>query len=821
MAEMYTEDITQIDINQEMKDAYLQYSMSVIVGRALPDVRDGLKPVHRRILFAMSELKNTYDKAYKKSARVVGDVIGKYHPHGDKAVYDTMVRMAQEFSMKEILVDGQGNFGSIDGDSPAAARYTEVRMTKLAQLLLEDINKETVDFAPNYDDSLLVPAVLPAQYPNLLVNGSSGIAVGMATNIPTHNLGEVVDACLHFINNPDCTLSDLIQIIPGPDFPTAATISGRKGILDAYRTGRGIIKLKAVAEIEELKDHCNIIVTELPYQVNKAKLIISMADLVKDKKIEGIADLRDESSREGIRILVKLRRNANPQVILNQLFKYTKMQTSFGIIMLALDSRNQPRVFNLKGIIESFVEHRRDVITRRCIFDLKKAQAREHILLGLQIALDHIDKIIKTIRAAKETKEAKLGLIKEFDFSDRQAQAILEMKLQRLTGLEREKIANELKEVRESIEYFKKVLGDVSEVYRIISEELIEIKEKFATPRKTQLVEAQEDIDIEDMIPKEKTIVTLTHSGTIKRIATESYKLQKRGGKGLKGGGAKDEDFVSEVFLTETHSTLLVFSDKGKCYWVKVYKIPKSTRTGKGKSIRNVIQVDGNENVQSVLPVEAYSDDQFLAFVSKNGIIKRTSLSQFSNPRTSGLIATKIDLDDEISNVSLTGGDQEIFLTTRNGLSIRFDENDVRVMGRTARGVKGINLGKDDYVVGCDVIKKDDDRTVLIITEKGYGKKAKLAEYRTQTRGGMGVITQKVSDKVGKLATARLVEETDHVVIMTNMGQSIRMKASGISTLSRNTQGVKLISLNEGEFVTSCALVKDHDEDEHEDHSDD
>lgn len=803
--------VTDIDINKEMKDAYLQYSMSVIVGRALPDVRDGLKPVHRRILYAMHDLKNTYDKPYKKSARVVGDVIGKYHPHGDVAVYDTMVRMAQDFSLREPLVDGQGNFGSIDGDSPAAQRYTEVRMTKLSEEILQDIEKETVDFAPNYDDSLMIPTVLPAKFPNLLVNGSSGIAVGMATNIPPHNLGEVIDGCLKYIENNDISLDELISLVPGPDFPTAGIISGRKGIIQAYKTGRGVITIKAVTDVEEKKDQQFIVVTELPYQVNKAKLIESIAGLVNDKRIEGISDIRDESSREGIRVVIKLKRGENAQVILNQLYKYSQLQVSFGIIMLALDARNQPKLFNIKQVIEAFVEHRRDVVTRRCVYDLKKAEARAHILEGLKKALDQIEEVIKTIRASKETALAKQNLMSQFAFSDRQAQAILEMRLQRLTGLERDKIINELKEVQEKIEWLKKVLSDVNEIYKIISEELEEVKANYMNPRRTKIEDDDSEIDIEDLIAKEDIIISLTNTGYIKRISLDEYRVQKRGGKGLKGSGAKDEDYISEVYSVNTHTTLLVYSDKGKLYWLKAYKVPKGSRTSKGRSINNIVQFTQGERVNAILPVEEYQDGYFVVTVSEKGVIKKTELSAFANPRPSGIIAVKVDLDDKIVNTRLTMGANDIIIVTKNGMSIRFDEGDARPMGRTARGVKGITLGKNDEVIGAEVIEPSDKNTILIITEKGYGKRTPLDEYRKQSRGGVGIITQKITDKVGHVVGVKKVSDTDSILVTTNQGQSIRTNVQDISVYGRNTQGVRVINLKEGEFVTGVALIRDEE----------
>lgn len=807
-------NVINVDINKEMKDAYLQYSMSVIVGRALPDVRDGLKPVHKRILFAMNDLKNTHDKPYKKSARVVGDVIGKYHPHGDTAVYDTMVRMAQEFSMRECLIDGQGNFGSIDGDSPAAQRYTEVRMTKLAEELLQDINKETVDFTPNYDDSLMIPTVLPAKYPNLLVNGSSGIAVGMATNIPPHNLGEVIDGCLKVIDEPDCTIDDLIGLMPGPDFPTHGIISGRKGIIQAYKTGRGVITLKSVAEVEVKKEQQNIIISEIPYQVNKARLIESIANLVRDKKVEGISDIRDESSREGMRVVIKIKRGENGQVILNQLYKFTQMQVSFGIIMLALDSRHQPQVFNLKQVIEAFIEHRRDVVTRRSIFDLKKAEARAHILDGLKRALDQIEEVIKTIRASKEAAVAKASLMTQFSFSEKQAQAILDMRLQRLTGLERNKIENELQEVLRTIEWLKKVLSDVNEVYKIIAGELREIKEKYSNPRRTLIEDGGEEIEDEDLIAEEDVIISLTNTGYIKRIDLDEYRVQRRGGKGLKGSGAKEEDYVSEVFSVTTHTTLLVYSDKGKMYWLKAYKIPKASRTAKGKSINNIVQLSQGEKVNAILPVDKFDPNSFVISVTKKGIIKKTSLDEFSRPRPSGLIAVKIDLDDSLVSTRMTNGKNEVVIVTKEGMSIRFDESNARPMGRSARGVKGITLGREDEVVGAEVIEPNDTATILIITKNGYGKRTPLDEYRKQSRGGVGIITQKITDKVGEVVSVKKVSETDNVLVTTNEGQTIRTSVKDISIFGRNTQGVRIINLNSGEHVTGVALIQDDQDEE-------
>lgn len=804
--------VSEVDINKEMREAYLQYSMSVIVGRALPDVRDGLKPVHRRILFAMNDLNNSYDKPYKKSARIVGDVIGKYHPHGDMAVYDTMVRMAQDFSLRYPLIDGQGNFGSIDGDSPAAPRYTEVRMTKLSQELLEDIDKDTVSFAWNYDDTLLVPTVLPAKFPNLLVNGSSGIAVGMATNIPPHNLSEVIDGCVALIKNPDLSIDELIRYIPGPDFPTSGVIAGNNGIISAYKKGRGVISIRAVAEVVPNKDREDIIVTEIPYQVNKAKLIESIADLVKDKRIEGISDIRDESSREGLRIVINLKRNENAQVILNRLYKFTQLQISYGIIMLALDSRNQPRTFDLKGALEAFIAHRKDVVTRRCIFDLKKAEARAHILEGLKKALDQIDAVIQTIRSSKETAVARENLMTNFSFSEKQAQAILEMRLQRLTGLERQKILDELKEIMDKIAWLKKVLASVAEIYKIIVEELEDIKKNYGNPRRTQIEKSSEDLQDEDLIAREDMVVSITNSGYIKRIPIDQYRLQKRGGKGLKGEEVREEDYVWRVFYADTLTTILTFSDRGKAYWLKVYQIPQGSRISKGRAINNVVNLSSGESVRAVLPIDEYKSEHFVVMLTEKGIIKKTSLDAFSRPRTAGLIALTTDLEDNLIDAKVSYGTSDIFIVTREGMSIRFDESDVRGMGRSARGVKGVTLGKDDIVVGMEVVSKDSKETILIVTEKGYGKRTSMEEYRRQSRGGVGIITQKTSSKVGKVVSARLVDENSQILMMTNNGQAIRIKASDISIVGRNTQGVRLMDLKDGEFVSSLALIGDDEE---------
>ena len=810
--ENVNDKVLNVDINKEMREAYLQYSMSVIVGRALPDVRDGLKPVHRRVLYAMNDLGNTHDKAYKKSARIVGDVIGKYHPHGDMAVYDTMVRLAQDFSMRYPLIDGQGNFGSIDGDSPAAPRYTEVRMTKLAEELLVDIEKDTVSFGPNYDDSLLIPHVLPAKFPNLLVSGSTGIAVGMATNIPPHNMTEVVDGCIALIKNPSMPIEELMKIIQGPDFPTAGVIAGVAGINQAYRTGRGVITLKAVAEITQKKDREEIIVTEIPYQVNKAKLIESIADLVHEKKIEGIADIRDESSREGMRIVILLKRSENASVVLNRLYKYTQMQVSYGIIMLALDSRNQPRVFDLKSMLEAFITHRKDVVTRRCIYDLKKAEARAHILEGLKKALDQIDAVIATIRASKEASAALQSLMGQFGFTEKQAQAILEMRLQRLTGLERQKIMDELAEINKQIAWLKKVLASSEEIYKIIAEELTEIRESFGDTRRTKIEKSAEEFQDEDLIAKEDMIISMTYSGYIKRISPDEYRLQKRGGKGLKGAETREEDFVWRIFSANTHTMILSFSDRGKLYWTKVHELPFGSRTSKGKAINNVVQLSSGESVRAILPIEEFKEENNIVMLTEKGTIKKTSLEQFSRPRPSGLIALTIDLGDNLIDAKTSNGKQDIFIVTKQGMSIRFDEEEVRPMGRAARGVRGINLSDDDKVIGMEIIDKESKETVLMVTANGYGKRTSMEEYRAQSRGGVGLITQKTSDKVGELVSARLVNDKNQVLLTTNKGQSIRIRCSEISVLSRNTQGVKLMDLYEDEFVTSVALLEDEAE---------
>ena len=802
-------NIFKKDINQEMKEAYLQYSMSVIVGRALPDIRDGLKPVHRRVLYAMHELRNTHDKPYKKSARVVGDVIGKYHPHGDVAVYDTIVRMAQDFSLRYPLIDGQGNFGSIDGDSPAAQRYTEVRMTALAETLLEDIEKETVPFVPNYDDSSTIPLVLPAKFPNLLVNGSSGIAVGMATNIPPHNLGEVISACLALIDNPNLEFSELLGFIPGPDFPTAGIISGKQGIIKAYQGGQGIISVKAVSEIVQIREKEEIHVTEIPYQVNKARLIESIADLVRNKKIEGITDIRDESSREGMRIVIVLKRNESAKIILNQLYKYTQMKVSFGIRMLALDARNQPKTFDLKSALQAFIFHRKDIVTKRCVFELKKATARIHILEGLKKCLDNIDAIVSLIKASPDTATAKQALLDRFSFTEKQALAILDMKLARLTGLEKQKILDELCDLEKKTQWLKSVLEYPEKLYGIIKEELAEIKDKYSNPRLTQIFKEDDEIEDEDLIASESMMVSLTQNGSIKRIPLDQYKTQKRGGKGVRGSISAEEDYVTSIFVADTKTTVLVFTDKGKVYWTKVYRLPLGSRTSKGKAVVNVVDIQ-KEKVQAVLPVTCFQKDRYVVMITKKGIVKKTSLSAFSKPRSTGLVALSVDSDDELLQAKISDGQCNFLVVTQKGQSIRFDEENVRSMGRTARGVRAINLSKEDSVVGLEVLSHLSGQHLLVCTRGGYGKRVPIEEYRVQRRGGSGIITQKIMDK-GDLVTARVVLDTDDIVITTDQGQTIRMSCAGVSKMNRNTQGVRLISLKPGEFVTGVALVHDEE----------
>ena len=809
--------VSVVDINKEMRESYLQYSMSVIVGRALPDVRDGLKPVHRRILFAMKDLNNTHDKPFKKSARVVGDVIGKYHPHGEMAVYDAIVRMAQDFSMQSPLVDGQGNFGSIDGDSAAAPRYTEIRMTALAEELLKDIEKETVPFGPNYDDSLSIPLVLPARYPNLLVNGSSGIAVGMSCNIPPHNLGEVIQACLFLMDQPEANVLDLMKYLPGPDFPTSGIIEGREALYSAYTKGRGIITLSSVTDIEEReKQSPQIVVTEIPYQVNKARLIESIANLVKDKKVEGISDIRDESSREGLRIVIPLKRGANPQIVLNQIQKHSQLKTSFGIIFLALDKNNQPRIFNLKEMLSVFIEHRKEVITHRLIFDLKKAQEKLHILEGLEKALDSIEQVIAIVRNSQDGKQAQRELISKLDFSHRQARAILDMRLQKLTGLERKSLKKEREETFARAKKLKETLSSETRIEGLLKQELEEIKSKYERPRRTQIRTGSEEISDRDLITKQEVVLFLTYKGLVKRIPLEEYRLQKRGGKGLKGWDLRDEgDFVWKLWSVHTLNRLLVFSSLGRLHWLDVYKVPSGLRQSKARSLNNLLSFKENEEPRLVVPLkENISKTAFISTITKKGIVKKSYLSLFSKPRQGGVGALSIDSGDILQDVQIGEGKEDFLFYTKKGLVIRVKTEKVRETGRAARGVRAIRLRAGDTVVSMEVIDKQEARKILVITERGYGKRVKASEFRVQNRGGRGVLGQKITEKTGEVICARLVSEEDQILITTNQGQSIRFALSGVSVFGRNSQGVRFIDLKEGERVTGATIVSEEKEEE-------
>jgi len=801
-----------VNIVDEMRKSYMEYAMSVIVGRALPDVRDGLKPVHRRVLFAMHDLGNDFNKPYKKSARVVGDVIGKYHPHGDSAVYDTIVRMAQDFSMRHPLVDGQGNFGSIDGDSAAAMRYTEIRMDKLSHELLADIEKETVDFGPNYDDSLEEPLVLPCRYPNLLVNGSEGIAVGMATKIPPHNLGEVIDGLIALIEDPRISLDELIEKIPGPDFPTAGFINGRDGIREAYTNGRGIIQMRARAlvEVDRRSNREAIIINEIPYQVNKARLIEKIADLVKNKKIEGISDLRDESDRDGMRIVIELKRDMVPGVILNQLYKMTAMQSSFGIIMLAIVS-GQPKILNLREVLDCFVDHRREIVTRRCIFELKKAEARAHILLGLKLALENLDEVIQIIKSSSTPAEAKRGLIQRFLFSDIQAQAILDMRLHRLTGLEQNKILDELELIMAQIARLKEILASEVEILKIIKTELIEVKEKFANPRRTEILDRTADLTLEDMIVEEDMVVTVTHGGYIKRNAVSLYRAQRRGGKGKTGVKPKEEDFVENLFIASTHSYVLVFTDMGKLYWLKVHEIPQGGRASRGKAIVNLLQLASDEKVTTILPVKEFEEGKFIVTATARGIIKKTDLMAYSNPRAGGIIALTIDEGDRLVEARLTDGHRDLLLASRNGKSIRFPETDVRSMGRPARGVRGMTLESGDVIIGLQSVTENTALALVTITENGYGKRTDIGEYRSQSRGGKGIITIKTSERNGRVVAIKLVDDESDLMFITDRGKLLRTQVKNIRAIGRNTQGVKMMVLEDDELIVSVAKLAEKD----------
>ena len=812
------EDRVPVAIEKELKRSYLDYAMSVIIGRALPDVRDGLKPVHRRILFGMSEQGSTAGKPYKKSARIVGDVMGKYHPHGDAAIYDALVRMAQLFSMRHVLVDGQGNFGSVDGDSPAAMRYTEVRLARLAEEMLgDDLEKETVEWLPNYDGSLKEPAVLPSKFPNLLVNGSSGIAVGMATNIPPHNLGEVIDACVAYARNPGITVEELIKLVPGPDFPTAAIIRGTAGIREAYATGHGSVQMQARARIEHQKkgDRVAIIVSELPYQVNKARLVERIAELVQAKDIEGISDLRDESDRDGVRVVVELKRDAVPQVVLNQLFKLTPMQSSFGITFLAIVD-NQPRVLTLPELLGHFLEHRREVVTRRTRYDLARAEERAHILEGLVIALDHLDEVIKTIRAAADPPAAKVALIENFGLSELQAQAILEMRLQRLTALERDKIMVEHKEVLALIARLKGILGSDKLVLDIIIGELEETKRRFADTRRTEILPEEAEFSVEDLIAEEDVVVTVSGSGYIKRSAVSIYRAQRRGGRGRRGAAVREEDPVEHLFVASTHDVLLVFTSVGKVYWLKVHEVPEASPAARGKAIVNLLPVSQEEKVAALVAVKEFDAERFLLFATRRGKVKKTELSAYANPRTTGIIAVDLEEGDNLLDVRLTDGKSHVFLGTHKGMGIRFPEIDVRPMGRVAAGVRGVTLKADDFVEVMAAFPADDKGDILVVAERGFGKRTPVADFREQGRGGKGITLMRVTPRTGNVAGMRHVQGDEDIMLVTAQGMMIRTSASGVRRIGRATQGVKLIELGEGDQVVAVAKLAEREEPEDE-----
>lgn len=801
--------IVPTNLEDEMKASYIDYAMSVIVGRALPDVRDGLKPVHRRILYAMKEMGVRRNTPYKKSARIVGDVLGKYHPHGDSSVYDALVRMVQDFSMRYPLIDGQGNFGSVDGDDPAAMRYTEVRMDYIADEMLADIDKDTIDYIPNYDGSLQEPLILPTKLPELLINGSSGIAVGMATNIPTHNLSEVIDGTIAFIDDPEISILEICKYIKGPDFPTAGLILGKAGIKDYMETGRGSVKMRAKTEIEEMKGGREaIIITELPYQVNKAMLITSIANLVKDKKIDGISDLRDETDRDGMRVVIELKRDANAQVVLNQLFKHTQMQTSFGVIMLALVN-NKPKVLNIKEMLYHFVEHRKIIVVRRTKFELKKAEARAHILEGLKIAIDNLDAVVKTIRQSPDTDTARINLMEKFRLSKLQAQAILDMKLQQLTGLERKKIDEEYIEVIKNIERLKSILEDPKKVLAIIKDELIELKEKYGDKRRTHLTADAEDFNIEDLIQEEEVVVTVSNAGYIKRIPVNTYRVQARGGRGVVGMTTKEDDFVAKMFVTSTHAYLLSFTTRGRLYWSRVYEIPEGTRTSKGKAIVNIIQLSSpDEKITASIPIRSFNPkdikDEYLLMCTRKGTIKKIALSEFANPRRGGIIAIKLEDGDILMDVKKIEKNPEVVIATKKGIAIRFKEQDVRAIGRAGQGVRGITLEKDDEVIGMEVFSPED--VFVSVAENGYGKRTEVGKYRLQKRGGKGVINMQTSERNGNVIYIGKANE-GQIMLITEHGITIRSKVDKISVIGRNTQGVRLVRLEEGDKVASVATV--------------
>ncbi len=801
---MEANGIKVVNINDEMKTSFMDYAMSVIISRALPDVRDGLKPVHRRILFAMNDLGNTHNKPFKKSARIVGDVIGKYHPHGDTPVYDAIVRMAQDFSMRYPLIDGQGNFGSIDGDSPAAMRYTEIRLAKISEELLADIDKDTVDFVPNYDESLKEPVVLPSKIPNLLINGSSGIAVGMSTNIPPHSLEEVIDGIVHLIDNPSATVEDLMKFIKGPDFPTGAYIYGRKGIIEAYKTGKGIIKIRGKAFIEGDKKK-SIVIKEIPYQLNKAKLIEAIANLVKDKKIEGISDIRDESDRDGMRIVIELKRDSNPEIVLNNLYKKTSLQMSFGIILLAIVNR-QPKLLDLKSFLHYFIQHRREVVTRRTKFELNKARNRAHILEGLKIALSNIDRVIAIIKASKTPALARENLIKEFSFSEVQAQAILDMKLQRLTNLEREKLLEEYKKLLMLIEELESILGSEKKLLNVIKNELIEIKNKYGDGRRTEILDETDEITLKDTIPDEDSVITITHKGYIKRTPVKNYQSQKKGGKGRRGTSFVEDDFLEDVFVASNHSYLMIFTDKGKVYLFNVYEIPEREISSRGVGIRRIVNIDPNEQIRTIMPLKNLEEKGFLVFGTKNGYVKKSDIKLFSNIRANGIFAIEIADNDELIGVRKSNGEMDIFLSTRNGLSIRFDEHQVRPTGRRTRGVIGINLSKDDEVISFDLVDKEGD--ILTVTEKGYGKRTPIEKYRRQHRSGKGIINMRVSPKIGKVVGVKYIKEEGEIFFVTKNGKILLTTSDSLKkTEGRNTMGGRVIRLDEGDMLASFSFL--------------
>ncbi len=804
------EKIIPVSLEDEMKSSYIDYSMSVIVSRALPDVRDGLKPVHRRVLFGMHELGVAYNKAYKKSARIVGEVLGKYHPHGDTAVYDSMVRMVQEFSLRYPLVDGQGNFGSVDGDSPAAMRYTEARLARISEEILRDLDKNTVEFTNNFDDSLQEPTVMPSYLPNLLINGSSGIAVGMATNIPPHNITEVIDGLIALIKHPDLTNEKLMKYITAPDFPTGGIIYGYEGVKDAYTTGRGRIVVRAKANVETLKNNKeNIIITELPYQVNKANLIEKIADLVKEGKLNDISNIRDESDRDGMRVVIELKRDSQPAVVLNQLFKHTQMQTTFGVIMLAL-VHGVPKVLTLREVMQHFINHRMDVLIRRTKYELDAAERRAHILEGYIIALDNIDEVIETIKKSRDVETARNNLIRKFKLSEIQAKAILDMRLQRLTGLERKKIEDEYKEVIKLIEKLKGILDSEEKRYLIIKDELLLIKERYGDARRTEIIYSYEEFSLEDIIAEEDVVVTISHTGFIKRFPVSGYRKQGRGGKGVTGAGTKEDDFIEHMFIASTHQYILFFTDKGKCYWLKVHEIPESGRASRGRSIINLLEKDKEENITAFVTVKEFKDDNYLIMATEQGTIKKTVLSAYGNVRKGGINAINLNKGDSLIAVKMTDGNNDIVLGTYHGFAIRFHENDVRDMGRTATGVRGVRLGKGDKVVGLLVIKRKD--TILVVTEKGYGKRSDINDYRITRRGGKGVITVKTSDKVGKMMAMMEVVDGDELVIISSQGMVIRQSVADIRVMGRNTQGVRVIRLNEADSIADIAKVISEDD---------